>query len=66
MRPLYSAMIFVALNSSLATYFVWRPDGAIKMVEAQLPDAPRLRLCRVSIFEVGVAVFDAPKVSSLP
>jgi hypothetical protein len=37
MRPSYSAVLFVTLNSSLVVYFVWRPDGATKTVEAPVP-----------------------------
>ena len=40
MRPSYSAMLFVVLNSSLVAYFVRRPDGAIKMAEALAPKCP--------------------------
>ena len=41
MRPSYSAILFVALNSNLAAYFVWRLDGAIKMAEAPAPRCPQ-------------------------
>jgi hypothetical protein len=34
MRPSYSAMLFVDLNSSLAACFDQRPDGATMMAEA--------------------------------
>ena len=37
MRPSYSAILFVALNSNLSTYFIRRPDGAIKTAEAPVP-----------------------------
>ena len=37
MRPSYSAILFVALNSNLDAYFVQRLDGAIKAVEAPAP-----------------------------
>ena len=40
-RPSYSAILFVALNSNLAAYFVRRPDGAINMVEALAPRCPQ-------------------------
>ena len=40
-RPLYSAILFVALNSNLAAYFVQRPDGVIKTVEAPTPRCPQ-------------------------
>ena len=40
MRPSYFAILYVALNSNLATYFVRRPDGVIKMVEAPVPRCP--------------------------
>ena len=39
-RPSYSAILFVALNSSLAAYFVRRPDGAINTAEASAPRCP--------------------------
>ena len=39
-RPSYSTILFVALNSNLATYFVQRLDGVIKMVEAPVPRCP--------------------------
>jgi hypothetical protein len=39
-RPSYSAMLFVALNSSLAAYFVQSPDGATSTAEALAPDWP--------------------------
>jgi len=38
MSPSYSAMLFVALNSSLAAYFSLRPDGAIRTAAAPAPD----------------------------
>ena len=41
MRPSYSAILFVALNSSLAAYFMWRPDGAIKTAKAPAPRCPQ-------------------------
>ena len=41
MRPSYSAIIFVALNSNLAAYFVRRPDGAIKTAKAPAPKCPQ-------------------------
>jgi hypothetical protein len=37
-RPSYSAILFVALNSSLAAYFIWSPEGATKMAEALAPE----------------------------
>ena len=37
LRPSYSIVLFVALNSNLAAYFVRRSDGAIRMVEAPTP-----------------------------
>ena len=40
-RPSYSAILFVALNSSLAAYFVWRPDGDIKTAKAPSPRCPQ-------------------------
>ena len=40
-RPSYSAILFVALNSNVAAYFVGRPNGAIKMVEAPAPRFPQ-------------------------
>jgi hypothetical protein len=40
MRPSYSVMLFVDLNSSLVAYFVRRPDGAMKMAEALAPKCP--------------------------
>ena len=40
-RPSYSAIIFVALNSNLAAYFVRRPDGATNRVEAPAPRCPQ-------------------------
>ena len=41
MRPSYSAILFVALNSYLVAYFVRRPDGAIKMMKALVPRCPQ-------------------------
>ena len=41
MRPSYSAMLFVALNASLASYFEWRPYGDTSMVEAPAPRCPK-------------------------
>ena len=66
MRPSYSAMLFVVLNSSLAAYFVQRPHGATKTVEALAPKCPMLCLCKVSRVDFEVVGFDVPKVSSLP
>ena len=40
-RPSYSAMLLVALNSILAAYFVRRPDGVIKTEEALAPRCPQ-------------------------
>ena len=66
MRPSYSAILFVALNSSPAAYFVRRPDGAINMVEAPAPRCPKPRLNRGSKFVLGVVRASVPKVSNLP
>ena len=41
MRHSYFAILFVALNSILAAYFVRRPNGAIKMMEAPAPRCPQ-------------------------
>ena len=41
MRPSYSAMLFVTLNYNLVVYFMQRPNGAIKMVEALAPRCPQ-------------------------
>ena len=40
-KPSYSAMLFVALNSNLAAYFVQRPEGDIKTMEASVPKCPQ-------------------------
>ena len=40
-KPSYSAMLFVALNSNLAAYFVRRPEGDIKTMEAPVPKCPQ-------------------------
>ena len=40
-RPSYSAILFVALNSNLAAYFVRRPDGVIKMAKSPAPRCPQ-------------------------
>ena len=40
-RPSYSTILFIALNSNLAAYFVRRPDGVIKMAEALAPRCPQ-------------------------
>ena len=40
-RPSYYAILFVSFNSNLATYFVWRPDGAINTAEALAPRCPQ-------------------------
>ena len=41
MRPSYSVVLFVALNSNLAAYFVRTPDGAIRTTEALAPRCPQ-------------------------
>ena len=65
-RPSYSAILFVALNSNLAAYFVQRPDGVTKMVEAPGPRCPKPCLCKVSRFRARAVGLVVPKVSSLP
>ena len=40
-KPSYSAMLFVALNSNLAAYFMRRPKGDIKTAKALAPKCPQ-------------------------
>jgi hypothetical protein len=46
-RPSYSAMLFVALNSSLATYLVRRPNGASNTAEAPTPEWPQAPFVKI-------------------
>ena len=65
-RPLYFAILFVALNSNLVSYFVRRSDGAINTTEALAPRCPKPCLNRGSKFVLGVVRAGVPKVSNLP